>query len=32
MSVSVPQFIPPPTLFPGNHKFVFYIHGATSVL
>ena len=34
MSVPVSQCIPPPspTLSPGNHKFIFYIHDSTSVL
>ena len=32
MSILISQFIPPPTLSPGKHKFVFYICDSTSVL
>ena len=32
MSVPISQFIPPSPQYPGNYKFVFYIHDSTSVL
>ena len=32
MSIPISQFIPPPLLSPGNHKFVSYICDSTSVL
>ena len=32
MSIPISQFIPPPPLPPGSHRFVFYICDSPSVL